>query len=82
LFAKLSAGHIPTYVSIQSNLKGTKSPYWFFDVEEIIMQMTTLGFKLIYKSSLDRVYDQDNFEEKYRLGKACNLLFSRSLRPS
>lgn len=78
LFIKFSAGHIPTYASAQRNLRGTTSAYWFFNVEEIIEHLSLLGYSLNYKSSISRVYDQDNFPEEYRLHNACNLLFSKN----
>jgi putative methyltransferase (TIGR04325 family) len=77
LFVKFSAGEIPTYATSQKNLRGTTSAYWFFNVEEIIQCMLSLGYALKYKSVLGRVYDQSNFSPEYRLNQACNLLFSK-----
>ena len=77
LFVKLSAGDIPTYATAQQNVSGTTLPYWFVNVGEIIELMATGGYSLKYKSALEREYDQSNFPEAYRMGRACNLLFSR-----
>jgi putative methyltransferase (TIGR04325 family) len=76
-FVKLSAGDIPTYATAQRNLGGAISAYWFLNVEEIVELMASTGYDLIYKSALSRIYNQDNFEPKYRMNKACNLLFAR-----
>jgi putative methyltransferase (TIGR04325 family) len=77
LFVKLSAGDFPTYATAQKNVPGTTLPYWFINVGEIIEIMAAGGYSLIYKSALEQEYDQSNFPEEYRLGRTCNLLFSR-----
>jgi len=77
LFVKLSSGDIPTYATAQKNLPGTTIPYWFINVNEIISIMRENGYSLIFKSALEREYDQSNFPKQYRLGRACNLLFSK-----
>jgi putative methyltransferase (TIGR04325 family) len=77
LFVKLSSGNIPTYATAQKNLPGTVIPYWFLNVDEITNAMAENGYCLIFKSALEREYDQSNFPKAYRLGRACNLLFSR-----
>jgi putative methyltransferase (TIGR04325 family) len=81
LFIKFSAGEIPTYATEQINLRNTTCAYWFFSVDEIVACMQGLGYSLKYKSALDRIYNQDNFPQEYRVGKACNLLFSRVSNP-
>ena len=78
LFVKLSAGDFQTYATAQKNVPGTTLPYWFINVKEIVELMAAAGYSLIYKSALEQRYDQDNFPEEYRLGQACNLLFSRT----
>lgn len=75
LFVKLSAGSIPTFASLQTNLTGTSLPYWFINIDEFLTLMTSLGYRLMYRSVLSRVYDQSNFQEKHRVHQACNLLF-------
>jgi putative methyltransferase (TIGR04325 family) len=77
LFVKLSAGDFPTYATAQKNVPGTTLPYWFINVGEIIGVMAAGGYSLLYKSALEQEYDQSNFPEEYRLGRTCNLLFSR-----
>ncbi len=77
-FVKLSAGDFPTYATAQQNVPGTTLPYWFINAGEIIEIMAASGYSLIYKSALEQEYDQDNFPDEYRLGRACNLLFSRN----
>jgi putative methyltransferase (TIGR04325 family) len=77
LFVKLSAGDFPTYATAQKNVPGTTLPYWFINVGEIIEIMSAGGYSLTYKSALEQQYDQSNFPDDYRLGRTCNLLFSR-----
>ena len=83
LFDDLPAGDIPTFATVQ-NYYGSKIPYWFFNIGEIIELLELLGYKLIFKSSfvatiLGREQDlpQHNFLLKYRLGKSCSLLFTK-----
>lgn len=78
LFVKLSSGDMPTYATAQRNLPGTTLPYWLINVHEIIALMSESGYSLIFKGALEKDYNQDNFPAEYRLGRACNLLFSRS----
>jgi putative methyltransferase (TIGR04325 family) len=78
LFVKLSAGDFPTYATAQQNVPGTTLPYWFINAGEIIEIMAGCGYSLIHKSALEQEYDQNNFPAEYRLGRACNLLFSRN----
>jgi len=77
-FVKLSAGDIPTYTTAQLNLPGTVLPYRFLNIEELIGHMRDLGYDLVFRGLLDRIYEQTNFPETHRLGRACNLLFSLS----
>ncbi|MDP9292691.1 MAG: methyltransferase, TIGR04325 family, partial [Verrucomicrobiota bacterium] len=78
LFVKLSAGDLPTYATAQKNVPGTTLPYWFINAGEVIEIMAACGYSLIYKSALEQEYEQNNFPAEYRLGRACNLLFSRN----
>ena len=78
LFVKLSSGDFPTYATAQKNVSGSVLPYWFINFGEIIELMASGGYALIYKSVLEQQYDQSNFPAAYRLGRACNLLFSRN----
>lgn len=83
LLADLPAGDIPTYATVQ-NYYESRIPHWFFNVTEVIETMTSIDFSLLFKSSYDGTYlgkkqpmPQDNFPDKYRVGRSCNLLFSR-----
>jgi len=78
LLAKLSAGDIPTYATIQQNVPGAAIPYWFLNGGEIVDLMRAAGYRLLFKSALERQYDQSNFPPRYRLGRTCNLLFQRT----
>lgn len=77
LLAKLSAGRFPTYATAQRNLDGASIPYWFINGDEIIAILDGAGYRLVFKSALDREYDQANFPAHYRMGRASNLLFAR-----
>ncbi len=83
LFTDLIAGDIPTYVTAQNYYK-SKIPCWFFNINDIIKIMSSVNFKLLFKSSYtgnflgkEQEMPQDNFPEEYRLRNSCNLLFSR-----
>lgn len=82
LFTDLTAGDIPTYASSQKYYN-SKIPIWFFNVSEIIDAMSGHGWELIFKSTyipkilgVEQPYPQDNFEDKYKLGYPCILLFA------
>ena len=83
LFTDLTAGDIPTYASAQIYYE-SRIPVWFFNVNEIIDHMTAQSYRLVFKSNYvskilgkEQPYPQNNFEERYRLGHPCILLFSR-----
>lgn len=77
LFTRLSSSNIPTYATAQKNYKGVSLPYWFIAHREVVELMANHGYSLLFKSALEREYNQDNFPPPYRLGHACNLLFMR-----
>jgi putative methyltransferase (TIGR04325 family) len=77
LFAFLPAGEIPTFASAQLNVPGSVLPVWFFNVNELVAKIEALGYRLSFKSALDRVFDMSNFPLTHRLSRQCNLLFRR-----
>ena len=77
LFVRLSVGDVPTYATAQKNVPGMTLAYWFINVNEIIEVMSANGYSLIFKSASEQEYDQNNFPQQYRMGRTCNLLFSR-----
>jgi putative methyltransferase (TIGR04325 family) len=83
LFTDLPAGDIPTFATVQ-NYYTSRIPVWFFNLNEIINAMKSQNFDLVFKSAYvatvlgqEREIPQDNFEERYRLGHTCNLLFAK-----
>jgi putative methyltransferase (TIGR04325 family) len=77
VFAFVPAGDIPTFVSGQLNVPGSVLPVWFFNLQELIGKVEALGYRLAFKSALDRVFDMSNFPPTHQLHRQCNLLFSR-----
>lgn len=77
-FVKLSSGNIPTYATAQKNHRGSSIPFWFINIEKLQQIMRDAGYSLVFKSVLEREYNQDNFPKEYRLRHACNLLFARA----
>lgn len=83
LFTDLIAGDIPAYVTAQ-NYYESKIPYRFFNINDIINTISSVNFRLLFKSSyIGRYLDgeqeapQDNFPKEYRLGHSCILLFAK-----
>lgn len=83
LFTDLIAGNIPTYVTIQ-NYYDSKIPSRFFNVKEVVNQMSSVGFWLLFNSiyrttflGKEQELPQQNFPKKLRLRHTCSLLFSR-----
>ena len=77
LFTFLPAGDIPTFASAQLNVPGSVLPVWFFNVNEFVLKVEALGYQLVFKSALDRVFDMSNFPSTHQLPRQCNLLFRR-----
>ncbi len=82
LFVDLTAGDIPTHVSAQ-NYYESRIPVWFLNIDEVIDVMSSVNFKLLFKSAYAGAYlgkEQKMLQipKEYRLGNTCNLLFSRS----
>lgn len=81
LIMDLPAGDIPTFATAQ-NYYDSKIPVWFFNVNEVIEVVKINGFKLVFKSAYiaailgdESPFRLDNFDKKYRIDNACNLLF-------
>ena len=77
LFTFLPAGEIPTFASAQLNVPGSVLPVWFFNLDELVHKIEALGYELVFKSALDRVFDMSNFPLTHQLPRQCNLLFRR-----
>lgn len=74
-FTFVPAGNIPTFASAQLNVPGSVLPVWFFNVGELVAKIEALGYRLVFKSALDRVFDMNNFPATHQLTRHCNLLF-------
>jgi hypothetical protein len=62
---------------------------WFLNFQEFVQEVSSLGYKLIYKSlfqptihGVEQSLPMQNFDERYRLKHACNLLFVSQLADS
>jgi putative methyltransferase (TIGR04325 family) len=77
LFTFLPAGDIPTFASAQKNVPSSVIPVWFFNQGELVEILNGHGYDLVFRSSLDRVFDMSNFPASHQLPRQCNLLFRR-----
>jgi putative methyltransferase (TIGR04325 family) len=75
LFVRLSAGDIATYATAQLNVRGSRIPYWFLNIKEVVSIMDSLGYSLAFKTLGQEDFNQENFPPTYRLGRPCNLMF-------
>lgn len=75
LVTKLPAGENVTFVSAQVNLPGKRLASWLFNARELVSDMDSLNYKLIFRSANDGPVNQEKLEPKYRLGQFGNLLF-------
>jgi len=78
------AGNIPTFATAQ-HYYGSKIPVWFLNVQKLLSVVSSFGYELIFKSvyepvilGMEQSLPMQNFEEKYRLKRACNLLFKKA----
>ena len=78
LFTKMPAGENPTYATAQVNLKNSKQPTWMFSVREIVSIMKDLNYRLVFRGAVEGEINQQAFDPVYRVGRFCNLLFSRN----
>ena len=81
LFTNLAAGDIPTFVTTQRYYE-SKIPCWFFNLNEVVDEMSKLGYGLEFKSTFihrilgeEQKFPQENFPVDLRLGHSCNLMF-------
>ena len=81
LFTKLPAGENVTFVSAQVNLPGKRLASWLFNARELVSDMDSLNYKLIFRSANDGPVNQKKVERKYRLERFCNLLFEIASSP-
>jgi len=76
VFADLPAGDIETFVAIQ-NYYGKKIPVWFWNLDEFINEVETLGYELIakYRYSNDYVKTMSGYDENHSLSHFSQLIF-------
>ena len=77
LLVRLSAGDVPTFISIQKNVSDTRIPYYFFNLKELQAILLENGYDLIFKGAIGRKYNMDNLPPANRLEYQSNLLFIR-----
>lgn len=77
LFTFVPAGEIPTFASAQLNVPGSVLPAWFFNLRELVAKVEALGYRMVFKSAHDRVFDMSNFPLTHQLPRQCNLLFRK-----
>jgi putative methyltransferase (TIGR04325 family) len=84
LFDGLVAGNIPTFATVQKYYDES-IPYRFLNLIEVIDQMKSLSYGLLFKSArVEKIFGKEqpipmqNFPRKYRLRNTCNLLFSKN----
>lgn len=84
LLVDVPAGNIPTFVAAQ-NYYGSKIPTRFFNIKEFLAVIGSCGYDLIFNSvyqptilGVEQCLPMQNFEEKYQLKQACNLLFVKA----
>ena len=75
LITKLPAGENVTFVSAQVNLPRMEFTSWLFNARELVLDMESLNYELIFRSANDGRVNQEKLEPKYRLEQQCNLLF-------
>ena len=84
ILEELPAGDIPSFISTQ-NYYGKKLQCHFFNINELIEEVQTLGYELIYKSRCPQNYagkpgeplPMKNFPSQFRLDFFSNLMFKR-----
>lgn len=72
------AGEITAFATVQNNVAGSGIPCWFFSREQLVAEMTKLGYTLSYQSLLERTYDMSNFRPDQRVQHPCNLFFKKA----
>ncbi|CUW37983.1 conserved protein of unknown function [Magnetospirillum sp. XM-1] len=83
LLSDLLAGDFPAFATAQ-NCFGDKIPHWFLNLGDVIGQVESQGFRLIFKAPFVGTFlgkqgplPMDNFPPEYRLQHACHLLFEK-----
>lgn len=76
IFAKLSAGDIPTFWTWQLNVEGHKIPYWFINIGEL-KALVGDAYEMIYDEKIPNAYNMSNFPTTHRLTSFRNIVFVR-----
>ena len=84
LFSDVFAGNIPTFVTLQ-NYYNHKVQHWFFNFNEFVSFVESLGYKLIMKQTVSslransaNILPMDNFPESHRLSETLHLFFIKT----
>jgi putative methyltransferase (TIGR04325 family) len=75
LLTLLPVGTFPTFASAQTNLPGTRMAHWFFNMSELRSILSTLGYRVSFRSIAEPSFDMSNFPPSHRLTHMSNLLF-------
>ena len=78
MLVSVPVGEAPRFATAQINFPDTCVPYWFFNRTEMLDLMDHLGYRRIYVSCPDRIYDMDNFPVTHRVPQHTNWLFART----
>jgi putative methyltransferase (TIGR04325 family) len=78
LFTQLTAGEQKTYASMQRNVPGVQLAHWFFSQSEVIAEVESNGYKLLYSGRCQNAVNQIHHEPSLQIGYYRNLLFARA----
>jgi len=77
LFTQLTAGEQKTYASMQRNVPGVRLAHWFFSQDEVIREVESHGYRLLYSGRCQNELNQIHHPASLRIGPYRNLLFAR-----
>ena len=77
LLVRCSAGDTPTFATAQTTLQGSRIPYWFLNLDELVGLLAGQGYmpRFVARSTVE--FRQDGLPDRYRQRHPANLLFSR-----
>jgi putative methyltransferase (TIGR04325 family) len=77
LLVRCSAGDTPTFATAQTTLQGSRIPYWFLNLDELVSLFAQSGYAPAFIARSAVEFRQDGLPERYRQRHPVNLLLSR-----
>lgn len=82
LFTKTPVREGASFVRAQTNMgEGRRIPHWVIGIEDLEATLRSEGYRRVYGTYDEHVYNADNYTEEFRVDRTAQLVFARVPEP-